>query len=1019
MLTTAEFLALVLPDEGLRCIALAPPSDEAHKDVSWQQFYFTTNERAAEKVAELDEVCPPGWSIFFACATFKVRKRNVENVEAVRSLWMDLDVGPGKPHATQLAAFTALVTFCQAEGIPIPWIVKSGRGLHCYWLFDRLLDVGTWTSIARGFKAAAVERLGADKAPWHAAAVLRPVGSHHRKREPVPVVAGRVPDPVDPAIFDRWRVAVTGTDLTALKGLTFNQRILGALNYDRPEQSDLDIVRNRCLQLRSFATPGNQISQPDWFASLRTLAHVVGGRDQALVWSQHWGDGDDDEAGAEAAFERASAYAPAQCTDFSAEGCAGCLYRGLVRTPLDTEFVSPRGNDAIVEAARRATAQFGVGEIEAPARAEPEELAGEAEDQGHEGGGDPEGQRTADPFFWQNQTDVSGRTLDWHPHGYENRSGALLLALPGKVVDGEQRPPNYVKVATPEIRLHGVAQAERASSRQYEIQRRHPKSGVWEVMDLETSKMVGSGFEAYLADRGINLHNIIFFRRWLRESADYQESVRGTMTAYENYGWKEDFREFVYGERVYRDGRFDRAVLAQSLRGRAKFLAPKRGASREGWISAAKQIVFRPGFEPIAFAALASLSAPIMKMMHGSEGGTIVSLVSTDTAHGKSTSLAGAASIWAHDKRGVGKKTDDTKVSAGVILGQMGNLPVIHDELYSDDAREMYAAIQQFQAGEDRNRGTVDGGLRAQENTWQTVMVSASNDSLVGAVEARQGSDAMAYRVVEFRVKSTKTVMSDVAVERYAQNLFEHGAVVGHCFLEFLTRPEVMAYVKNPVMIEKTRLRWNELGFDKRHRFWTRLLTAMDFTMRLMKASGILPDVDFEDCLKWGIEQMRINMETGLEAKSPEKQAKELLVSFIMAHQGFQTYEADRAWVLNQAEAIPYPEVRDPVIRRNKDTGEVFIHRNRLRQWLQMKHNTQLGPFLRTLKEQGIVTHPDSERNLMAGTKQSSGSVPCVIVNGVHAAMGGPRPRPKLELVPKGPDNDDRSKRPGNGARPS
>ena len=65
----------------------------------------------------------------------KTGKNNLRvqtNIQAIKSLWLDLDVGEGKDYADIKTALTDLLTFVAKIKLPKPYLVQSGRGIHAY-----------------------------------------------------------------------------------------------------------------------------------------------------------------------------------------------------------------------------------------------------------------------------------------------------------------------------------------------------------------------------------------------------------------------------------------------------------------------------------------------------------------------------------------------------------------------------------------------------------------------------------------------------------------------------------------------------------------------------------------------------------------------------------------------------------------------------------------------------------------------------------------------------------------------
>lgn len=143
-----------------------------------------------------------GATVYFAVGTFRNRHdakrpngqdwgRKGDNVEAMGSFFLDIDVGEGKGYPTTWDARQALEKFSDALGMPPNVIVESSggeegsdsTGLHVYWTLDRDLTTAEWNPIAWRLKEACrVLGLKADPARTaDVASLLRPVGTRNRK----------------------------------------------------------------------------------------------------------------------------------------------------------------------------------------------------------------------------------------------------------------------------------------------------------------------------------------------------------------------------------------------------------------------------------------------------------------------------------------------------------------------------------------------------------------------------------------------------------------------------------------------------------------------------------------------------------------------------------------------------------------------------------------------------------------------------------------------------------------------
>lgn len=84
--------------------------------------------------------------------------RFAANAIGVKSIWIDVDVGPSEPgkkpkYPDIPAALKAVVTFVKSVGLPQPSaIVYSGGGIHFYWISKAPLTPAAWQPYASGLK---------------------------------------------------------------------------------------------------------------------------------------------------------------------------------------------------------------------------------------------------------------------------------------------------------------------------------------------------------------------------------------------------------------------------------------------------------------------------------------------------------------------------------------------------------------------------------------------------------------------------------------------------------------------------------------------------------------------------------------------------------------------------------------------------------------------------------------------------------------------------------------------------
>ena len=145
---TKQFLSTVLGDEGYYCVA-------GFKDGKVIQKFYGSLDSVAETAANFDL---EGRDAYFALGTFvDGTNRKADNVQHLRSLFLDLDCGKGKPYATQHEALIALREFYTKYKLPRPTVVDSGYGVHVYWTLDKSYSREEWLPVAATLKASCLQ----------------------------------------------------------------------------------------------------------------------------------------------------------------------------------------------------------------------------------------------------------------------------------------------------------------------------------------------------------------------------------------------------------------------------------------------------------------------------------------------------------------------------------------------------------------------------------------------------------------------------------------------------------------------------------------------------------------------------------------------------------------------------------------------------------------------------------------------------------------------------------------------
>lgn len=172
-----EFLQTVLPSQGMKCCAVIYPNKVVKHS-------FTDS---IDTLAQQVELLGKTEDTYFACASFGTEQRRTStNAAYCKSFWMDLDVGESKEYNTTQEAISAVDDFCNRLDLPLPMVVRSGRGVHVYWVLASEVTAADWLPVAQTLKRVS-QQLGLRADPTRTAdlaSILRPPHTFNFKGQP-------------------------------------------------------------------------------------------------------------------------------------------------------------------------------------------------------------------------------------------------------------------------------------------------------------------------------------------------------------------------------------------------------------------------------------------------------------------------------------------------------------------------------------------------------------------------------------------------------------------------------------------------------------------------------------------------------------------------------------------------------------------------------------------------------------------------------------------------------------------
>lgn len=936
---TLDFLQRVLPTEGMYCrFALTGKRNRFFSDLA----------EMAQAVHDLDQ---RGQDAYFAISTFldDSSRRNV-NVQATKVITIDVDCGEDKPFPTWKEGLKALGKFIADMKLPKPLIVRSGNGLHTYWVLERDLDREEWTPLARAMKdAAEAQKFEIDVTKTaDPSLVLRPIGTHNYK------------DPTNPK---RVEVLIDGGDTTVValrKALSYhfnptnkpakpkNNGLLDSLSVrsDMPPAIP-SLVAEKCQQVKWATENQDRVTEPLWYALIGVAAFCEDPEDTAKRWSENHPGYSESATVKKLDHWRAEATGPTTCAKFEAErpiGCKGCPFAGKIGSP----------------------ARLGVRYQEVDTSAEaPEEVITDI----------PVPRpfkRTAKGIMATiDDADITVAPFDLYPlsYGYDEHLG------------------------------YEVAQ----------FMWDRPHVG-WKVLTLRQAYLADGTYREFvgsIADQGIVLETkkqTEYFQIMLRSYMNELRKVRTVTNHYSTMGWKEDNKVFVLGDDLYRrnnDGTVvkDTIRLATHVNRAGSDMFTVKG-SYDVW-RAGTDILRKGKMYPHQFAIGIGLASILMQFT-GLKGVTVSFY--GPSGSGKSLAQLMQQSLWGDPE----KLHFQSKFTANSLFnrfGLYGNLPMTVDEATQMTDKDVGDYLYWVSQGRDKARLTRTAEEKAPRE-WALFSTLSTNKPISSKlISAGDENDAQLARLLELRVDASPVFYRSPDAGRKLHRLFtENHGYAGRDFLERVMEigeQGIRAMLANAFDEFPKAYHKKFTGVE---RFWEVALVMVDLALRLAHEWGIT-SFPQQDAVRWAVDQIDEMRET---VQDNFHDSFDLLAEYVNEHL------SDTLLVYHDPGKEPQPNYerlpRGPIrIRidgqRNAGStklvgGTMFLERGHFRQWFA-KRGGNPRDFVAQIARDGADATPATKKASLG--KHTPLSPPQCYVIGV--SLKHPRLRSILEGVEQSQEN--------------
>lgn len=923
-MNTQEFLDRVLPDSGLRVVVSITPKGARQK-------FYPDNAAAAAALIAADS---QGTDVYHGCATYTDNSsRKADNALAAKALWVDLDVGPSKPYASQADAGRAAVLFGKTVGLPPPLIVNSGRGLHVYWLLETEVCAADWQRAAAALKLAAKHAgLAADPSRTaDVASILRTPGTTNHKDpdRPLAVVAVRdgKPAPYD-FILGRLEQYLADNDVDVLGAAPSHVTVDNSdleVKYDGPPPSVVPIVEG-CAIIREFRDSQGQIEEPLWRACMGVVRHCENGAELCHEWSSGHPQYTAEETDAKLAGLEGTG--PTTCEVLGhhrPDACATCPFFGKCRSPISIAYKA-----------------IPVATVEDPDN--PEEEVGTPD--------------LPDGFAWTSKG-LYGRTKDKDGEVIDVRLSSLLFYPTGWTKDVEGKHALMVNV--------------------------HTRPGQVDKFTLATGLVAegGSKLNARLGEHMIMIERNRgpMVQHYLQEWADVLRLRSAPIATYNRFGWYG--KDFLIGDDMYyANGTHQKVLLSGSAQEQLHSYTPK--GDLQTWIETVERAYNHPTLEPLQFALLTGLASPLLNMFD-EFGGVLVYMHTQETGEGKTTISRAALSCYNAWK--------DTQMSQGqftlnalyATFGVANAMPLVLDEMTAIEPAQAVDMVHLISSGTPKRRCEKSGDLRRNDHRWSLLAIASGNNLFTEKImQNRSQAAAEAARVFEYSIQDLNTPIPREEAARLFPKFGQNYGWAGREFIKYVVRN--YDAVKEALL--KTQAAVGPLfGIRRSERYWGALVACVLTTHKIAQKLGLVqfPRAGLVSFIQMALEQNR----SGMALAKPEaadqigRLIADLWGGVFVTHGKGDAYARWDAFVAKHASGKVTGRyiMRRPGQAGINDKPVIYLTMAAVNDWCASK-NVSVRDLMREAAAKGLILPQPKQVYLGEGSVQYSGvaSHRCLVI---------------------------------------
>lgn len=758
-----------------------------------------------------------------------VADRSARNALLQKSIWIDMDVGENDPkkYPTMEDALKAVVLFRKTVGLPRPSaIVKSGGGIHVYWISKLPLTPQEWQPFASGLRnmMAANNLLCDGGLTTDIARILRFPGTFNHKYDPpkpvelldmplklydfptqlAAVLPFAGPTAPTPHSGPSASIFADGADMStfAKPHEGFKGRIsepgldagIDKFGNQKIAPEDIQAIFKECPMYQGALFDGGAgIGQSLWNQMVLGTTFMENGDAIAHLISK--GHAEYAPVDTQALYDRKVAERTnggigwPSCSTFEANGCTSCA-----GCPLKPKGKSPLNIRHEVTAPVTQTAPLG----QSPAAV---------------------------------QVGL--------PAGYDlNADGIICKVIEKPSQEGESFEPTYIPLFQAQL---SDFRLRKEPGEQIEFRATADKGHSVDV-SVQLESVGALGFGAALLKKRV----LITFEgeKHLKEFfLSIIGKLRALMAAQVAvpFGWYDEDgkrRGFSFGGTLFMDDGSERSATVVDANLARKFTPC---GTLEQWKKAAATVTGRKRQE-LNSIMLLSFASPLLAL--NGKNTAVLAAFGKDSGAGKTSAVRVGISVWGHPITSMKLSNTDTANSIMGRMSKLRHLPFYWDEVRGMKAKQKLAeVITQTDGGSEKSR-MLSGTEHQDTGSFQLMLMYTANSSLVEFLQ-KTSLDTVApqMRTLEYgpvqRINGGPGHMMDADAEILLNGMQNNFGTMGMVYAKFLAMNHV-------AITEEFRLKCNEmetmLTGGTSERYWYTTIAVMTLAAKYAQQLGL--DVD-------------------------------------------------------------------------------------------------------------------------------------------------------------------------------